>query len=305
MNYPGESIGKKIARARAYAWARYALPRRECSVLALCGPTAADIGLIQAYRITDDPSMVTLIDVDDAGLAVARQRWPGVKTFHGQAGEYVGTQAVDLAVMDFCGLLEGRDNLSALTALRGRLRLGSVVCLTYTRAHETRGSVTSTAMRYVKGFEDEDIGYIHNGRPGRVRDAVRAAYMAGARAGASMAVLAGAIGLPYVRRKGLKEGEMVVLYGGSIGYIGAGKTPMGMTMARIGKAYELYRGPRIRPIASGGSWICGDSSALSATKWADKIAAAGFDAAKALNVKPGTLAAWRAHRTMGTYAAAS
>lgn len=293
MSYAGESIAKKIARARAYEFAVKCLPadrRGRATVLALAGPEAGDLGPIRAFGVTDAPADVMLVDLEEGGLRCAAREWPGVHVFHGPLHEARPPWPVDLAVLDWCGHGDTPLACRSYRAISGRLRFGSVIVVTYLRGRESDYSSTKRAAR-VMARDSKRYRTIDN--------------LARIRPVAIACAVSEAMGLVAATEPrdvmGLRDRDPVLADWGSITYRGHA-SPMGIGIFTVRRKIDICRAwRREEPVCYMSNVQSSECDTPGLLREAERLAAAGVDAAAALAVSRGTLAAWKAHKTMGSY----
>lgn len=284
--YGGETISKKIARVRAYSLAHACMGGQpDGLLLALAGPEARDADVARAFWAIKGEHAL-FVDTEPDGLRVAQSKLPGCGTHLGYLKPGVVPGPVALAVLDFCGSVETKASREAMASLRGLLRRGSAVIVTYLRARErpwARRDRMLARFERSSGPADPPLASV-------VRSKV------------ALEGLAQAVGLPAVhmaRKFGrVRDNDLVLVPMFLIDYWSK-RSPMGMLVVVVRRWFEVRK---VKPPV----WVpsC-ESSPRELLSVADLLDKRGVDPSLALSVKPGTLAAWRAHRTMGTYGSAA
>lgn len=287
--YAGESLAKKIARVKLYLDISQHLPRDGTSrVVGLAGPEANDVSLCEAFNIAH-PSRICLADLDEEAVTVAKAR--GATTFHGPMHQMPHPEPVDLAVFDWCGYADSTHAISAYRAFK--YRVGSVICVTFARGREQTDSAPQEHLR--------DNAKIN-----------MPTTLDNARKVVAAKTISSALGIPILfwaqdsSAHSIKDSAPILHLVSILDYQGH-SMPMGMVALKISRKYEFMRRCRKGNDVSRSekiSWhppVKKNADVLECLRIADYLEEEGIDPAKALAVSPGTLAAWRAHRTMGTY----
>ena len=139
--YAGDSLAKRAVRFMMYMdcstfWHNGDFKPPTGLAVVLAGPEACELGSLR-YLLQWPAERTVFVDVDKRGLEVAKAKWKGVPTFHGSVGDFFQSNKEKVAFvhMDFNGHLT-EDAMAALRALRGRLTHRAFVALTVLRGRE-------------------------------------------------------------------------------------------------------------------------------------------------------------------------
>lgn len=140
--YLGESDAKRLARLMLYqrvAELQPSIPKSRQHVLTLCGPQPAEIGCLR-YLHELAPSQVTLVDTNPKGLEEAHTAWPGVNTHHGPIDEALDhtKRGVSFMNLDFMGYVND-DRLATVSKASKYMLPGGIVSYTFFRGREAPG----------------------------------------------------------------------------------------------------------------------------------------------------------------------
>lgn len=291
-SYAGESLEKKLARAQAYRIARKFLSPDvvgNARVVGLSGPHAHDVSLVRSFGISY-PERVSLADLDPRNAAAASAL--GAHGFCGPIEELPCTDLVDLAVFDWCGHADTETARRAYA--RFRYRSGSLIMVTQLRARETAKSETKVLGRLLRATVSREENWLKNWEPDWDRQAslTRVLYQA-----------CGLLPQGSVLNSKFKvrDRDLVLWPRATIRYCGH-SSPMLISLFQLRRAFEARRD---RTSMSYTAITISKATPSLAIDLSDELDHDGFDGAGALCVSRGTLAAWRAHRTMGTYAEAA
>lgn len=284
MSYAGDSIRKKYARGMCYLSAATRVQRLgNATVVALAGDEGADASIVRALRITTNPQKMLIVDIEKKGLDAARLRWPGIQTFHGWLHEAPLPNVVDLAVLDFCGSLDNHGVRAGISAFRGKLHPGAVVMVTICYGRDAK----SDAMKWAAAREEE------HGKKARIIGRMEWAHE----------IISGLLGIKTVNylkshwRKGMKESTPLTHMVDFKHYTGH-RMPMLAMVIQVGRWGMFHRRAVTTNCRFGDAKTAGKSQILSLARTAEET---GVSAADLLNVSAGTIAAWKAHETRGTY----
>jgi hypothetical protein len=324
--YAGESIAKKVARVRLYrrtreAWKAVGKDVKEARVMFLPGPEAAEVGALR-HILGVPPEHVVAIDRDAAAVQRAQEKWPGLHGIVGDLCDPRVNEAEEKAVrppgkcwsylysfihLDLMGNLS-RGSLRVYHEWIHRLDEGGVLAATYLRGREVGGSLASV--------EKERARKLNERRDDLDRDARRELYVLSADFDRAMSHLRP---LQRVYERTWNDGwpdpedpdpELSITRLVPIGTYAyrAEVSPMGVLVTQgltvfnynqpahkaMRRRHDVYTTSVIRKDPMIDLLTEADSLEKEFTKQ---------QVAEILNVTPGTLASYRAHRTMGTYAA--
>lgn len=337
--YAGESVAKKVARIRVYRRAKRlmraaGIDERSARYLALAGPEVNDVGCLR-FIMRARPENVLFVDEDDTGLKVAPEKWPGVLTYHGvlDARAVEPFDRIDCAVVDVCGHF---DRAAVSAALR-RLPPGGVIAYTILRARESRRANRrlATGVSVVRELLS-DIPSLADRVRGRdrTRSLVYLEMANDVLCGAHEVLYPPPTGAAWearrlfadavcaARRENLKDRCLV-----SAGWIEywSGNSPMAVAVWQLSRPIA----PRWRAELDRNGFRRGQTrrhqervivedsrdaessvghARVELLRELDALRGSGLDErelAEVAAVSPRTLAAWRAHRTMGTYGSAA
>lgn len=105
--YPGEAVGKKVARVRLYRRAEALFRtggRPKGWAVVLAGDQACEVWVLR-YLLQWDPSRVLFIDRRRKGPALVKKLWPEAVSFHGDIHDALNLcDSIGFAHLDFMGL---------------------------------------------------------------------------------------------------------------------------------------------------------------------------------------------------------
>jgi hypothetical protein len=314
--YHGESIAKKVARVRLYRRAREALKfrgvRGPIRAMFMPGPEAAEVGALKhilGVRAQD----ATAIDLDPACCSVARERWPGIQTLVEDVGDSAWFESAKIAPFNFVHLdLMGTlttDTIATYGYWAFLTELSGIFVTTYLRGREKTASMGNVlrcaAAEATKNIKRSGINtYVLSADP--------------ARASSHMVTLNDCFWALLYK---IEHGVFPALELDNIDYLESngiiftpiathcyksGPSPMGVlvtqkvfhTDLRL-ESYQQFISKRQRHTTSvlrldPMNELIAEAASLGKEFSGDQVA-------EILNVTPGTLAAWRAHQTRGTY----
>lgn len=286
--YGGETHAKRIARLRLYQqvqglW-RYLYPHYRSRVLVLTGDDAAEYGGLR-WLLNVQASRVVFCDKKPESAKVAHQRWPQAETFRGDIRDALDNLDEELGFLnlDLCGGKGDFDRVGndALVKAGRMCAMGGVVAYSFIRGREG-GS-------FLKDLQDGAFVGPANRIPGlSPMDENRfCAYSMWCEA---------ALGV------GRRHFERVFMckYDGGV-------TPMGVVAfqridpTNYSREHELY----IRETTARVEDIPDHDIPHRMRVLAFSLFNKGYTTSEIvgdiLNVNPGTIAAWKAHETRGTY----
>ena len=279
--YCGETDGKRLARAELYKtvvrWWESIPPSRSGYLFGLAGPTAHELGAWK-HILCWPAERCVVVDINPAGVDSAQQRMPGCIALCGDARDAIAamrTDAVSLAHLDFMG--HATDVVvDSLKSMSRRIVPGGMLALTYLSGRERSGSARWDEIRACGNAYRQTI-YGRNETP----------PSAVFRPGAYTA---------WVQRYAK---DIHPVFSGAYR---SRRSTMGVIMWR-----RDIRGERDRKRRPKFGHLEGGQHALRLRRevlgWVDR----GWPlapVAEIFNLAPATISAWRAHRTMGTYASA-
>lgn len=330
--YAGESLAKKVARVRLYKRTReffryFRLTPAKAVVMFLPGPDAAEVGAIK-HILGARPENVWGIDRDSEAIRTLRKRMPGANCVLGDLGDNdLIKRTVPKIHADFVHLdLMGNLSESSLHqyACWAQCSVGGIIAVTYLRGRERRFGGNNAAEPYREfgrsfarellptvGKEDRRIlradperALSHLLALGDMRT-FRAvlSFQASGQISAEEAK-----DILRSKRRLLEQLCPSVFTPVATYAYRAESSPMGVLVVNHIERATFTSPSYGRVLDGGGRFI---SSVIKKDPMDDLLAEADslqkeFDraaVAEILDVSPGTLASWRAHRTMGTYAA--
>lgn len=136
--YPGETDAKRLVRYLLYsrcATLEDAIGRIGGLSVVLSGPGACEIGCLR-HVLKRSPSTVFFVDKDQSGLAVAKHRWPNVRTYHGDIIRLLPQlHDVGFIHLDFMGMLN--DEVAKIISLAAQsLKPRGILAYTFLRGRE-------------------------------------------------------------------------------------------------------------------------------------------------------------------------
>lgn len=149
-SYCGESPGKKLARASLYSIvAEQFVHHSPGMFVALAGRGAMEVSMLRDY-LGLAPERVMFVDRVEDGLRCAAERWPGVRTFHGDLDEAIASLRGPLRFVhaDFMGLMSEKVAVSA-TRIFERLEKEGLFSLTYLRGRDKEGLLFGNETRHM------------------------------------------------------------------------------------------------------------------------------------------------------------
>jgi hypothetical protein len=136
---PPDTDEKRLARFYLYRKVRHLWevgdPLTGCAVV-LAGDEASEIGCLR-YYLKREPETTYFVDVDKAGLDLATSLWKGVRTFHGSISDAIPQIEDSFAFvnLDFCGFMR-EEIIQSLAGLAGKIPVYGVVSYTFLRSRE-------------------------------------------------------------------------------------------------------------------------------------------------------------------------
>ena len=306
--YKGDSTSKKLARLMLWlAVKKHLGPKFLTSkLLCLASREGGDISVLLGLGV--DPGNILPVERKSDDAKICQERWPDVKVICDDAFNVAEKRAQDLgaAFFDFCGPLDAKP-AEALALLARRMRSGSVLAFAGLRSRE-KNVVIKAYQRRARNREElhfsvnPEFWQTQNVKPGdfdcaRVR-AVQEHVMRklwGARVAPNLIAL-----LNYQSNTENSRGVPMT--------IGALKLTrhVGLTetqFKKIGLALEIQATEG--PLSEGFSFFGDYGSSGDCEDRERALALCRFmtskKAAALLNVSTGTIAAWKANQTRGTY----
>lgn len=140
--YIGETDAKRVARLQLYLRIQQLQSeevRKRGMVVVLAGPEAGEVGCLR-YLLNLDPRQVLFVDTDKNGLRVARSRWPGVATFNGDLLDAIQALKAPLAFanLDFTGVMKKKERRIVEEAALCTMK-GGFISYTYFTGREMPG----------------------------------------------------------------------------------------------------------------------------------------------------------------------
>ena len=319
--YGGESNAKKIARFRVWTTikggARQLLGKElgDCDIAVLSGPRGCDV--LVAYTLGADARRITAIDINDESLCSAYdhlrsfdERLSGAVRWRSDSFERVlSAEKFDIAFIDSCSpiLLLARKSIDSLmqNAMNNE---GQTI-----HGDPRRGSVKSVrrAIVYVGGMYGRDGRFMNggNGRP----DEKRAHQFFREANDVANAVCAEFIphrAYSYNSRRicddGKVRGTPMLYAGGTVAYQDTGYAPDRRRRRQTKSATKkCLRDAKRHAAEHGVDLVDGAGHDLDGIKLRDEAIEMGRvcsrTAARLLCIPEGTVRAWLAHDTRGTY----
>lgn len=293
-SYAGESRGKQAARVMMYMtvgawWMRCGVDRDKAAAVVVAGPDAHEVNCLR-WCLGLRPENVTFVDTDARGLREAERKWPGVRTFHGKLHNVPIPNGLRFCNVDLMGHFNSDADLALRHVGPALRKRGGVATFTYLRGREFRETPRLAHMRFAAAA---------------LRDALRTRPPPKDwREDGYRELVRGALGDATLwSRRPLQDIHGFDL--GSWAYH-SGRSPMGV----VGVGFDS----RFHATGSG-AWYAQDfrrcdfrrgrgADTLAVLEVADLFRKMGRGddlPAWLMGIPKGTLAAWRAHRTMGTY----
>jgi hypothetical protein len=297
--YAGETDAKRVVRYQLYRRVNDLLPgplKETGAVLALAGPRTGELGCLR-HLLGVKSTQVTLAESDPAhykGLAFAKRRWRGVRTYFGNIAEPLHKlqQPVSFLHLDMMGYLKNTDE--RLLRLAGHhVGPGGIVAYTFSRGREHPAHQISKHLR------------AHGARWKRIRDTE--GHKRKESAAVTVQKDAQRVQVYCSRIQQLLGGpqwELIFLlrYSGHrvpMCVVAFQNAPRDIRTTQWQKAYEWIptegaRGETVTKVGADEKLRAAALDLMYQQKTSQEIAAI-------LNVPMGTVAAWRAHLTRGTY----
>lgn len=161
MEYIGETDAKRLARWQLYNRVNALQPagvRKDSVAVVLAGPEAGEIGTLR-HLLKYTPQQVLFVDVDKTGLEVAKRRWRGVRTYHGDVVDALRQleQPISFLNLDFMGQVN-EARVEAFRAAAPWLVPGAVVSYTFFRGREMPGQgIWNDVLRVPVTREDRPL----------------------------------------------------------------------------------------------------------------------------------------------------
>lgn len=272
-NYAGDSPRKKVARM--LMWRGLSLcaqpPTPERPAFILCGE-GRDVPVLDAMGVARDS--VVLVDVDAAAVKRAIERYPGVRFAVGDIGA-MATESASCAMLDFCGVL----GQSTFDATRSWLKLGVPTCTNVAYGRDAREfTVTTNAIRSARAICMWNLDDVPRGYRRRAKGRLPLA---------AVKLLSQVANLESLLWSQLRVYQQcVVTYTGH-------KHPMTSTVFAFEKDGPSFQGVNLDKFDI--------EITPDAALW---LADHGVDVGcveRALQLRTGAVAAYKAHRTRGTY----
>jgi hypothetical protein len=301
--YKGESPGKKLARARTWSVISLHLGSRLRSggkIAVLASREGGDVATLLGLGVP--ASSIVAIDRDAEAAAACQARWPAVDVRVGDAfeiAEKMGGKCV-VAFFDLCGPLDGiacagftrvarrlpRDAILAVAGMRGRER--NIVVKRYAEQARKRESRAVVAHR-ARGHDIEDSAGMDLYRVRAVQDHLKRS-LAGVRVGPVCLTVVNyqssnsdSHGVPMtIGVFELRRGDLIERHDD-------------FARRMIGAEWEA-----VQKYGVGDFGRCTDADVRAA---ALSMRLNTQEVALALNINPGTVAAWKAHASRGSYGA--
>lgn len=310
-NYPGDCVTKKLARYNTYweikqIWEKSGTPKGW--VVLLAGDEAAEVGCV-LNLLRWPANHVIVVDLNPRGLHAAQERFPGVRTYQGNVLDVIEAlpeDSISLIHLDFQGHFK-ESEASFVRATRQKLRRGAF--LLYTFMHGRDKSKPYYAPTRVRGRtalgqlpEDErkalspreESKFVRaTGTMLRIMKAMSAdsgdvwgPFGINYNSGSPMELLALMYWPGFVKRMRKNKRR-----------VEAGKKPCVPDWY-----YEMFTTKpfRVPIVYTEDRHIRILALRLLSWPWPDRELTAK-EVAEILNIKKATVAAWKAHETMGTY----
>jgi hypothetical protein len=141
MPYPGDSDGKRLSRLALYLRCAdlFSLRGRPGGkALVLAGNDGADVPLLRRILRWPEEDIV-VVDYEAPGLLAAKEKAQKIITHQGDIRRVIPLAKWGFANFDFMGHLDGQTN-ECLKSVRSRTRIFGVVACTFFRGREKKGS---------------------------------------------------------------------------------------------------------------------------------------------------------------------
>lgn len=330
--YAGESIAKKIARVRLYRRAAYVLREirsgpHEGDHVVLAGPGASEVGCLK-HILRVQPERCLFVDYSLVGLAEAERKWPGVRTYDGNIADALREAGARgrlfrFVHLDFLGHLR-METMESIRQANIHLTEKAVVALTFLRGRESGKTPLWREINEVAPQMHEVMRRLADSQRSAVSDAITAldpvrmdgylmsltGFFYPEMLEAWRAAIEGRPSLFNRREPGGRpltdpeSGGMAPIFGAKYD---SGRSPMGVIavvrmlvgdLRRPKNAKMLFQAP-----PSEVAYTIREKSMSELVGVAVLLEAQyGREAAcEILDITPGTLAAWKAHHTRGSY----
>jgi hypothetical protein len=159
MAYSGESLQKKIVRALALGDAFQCWDSNpfndDAGLVVLPGPTCGDLEALSAFVpevISDAQHSIMFVDTDKNSILSATERYPKAFSYNGCLSDAVFPWKVRLGIADFCGSLEG-NNYRGLVNLVQNAVSPAVFIVTMSRGRESKSEISRVVKMVNKKTE--------------------------------------------------------------------------------------------------------------------------------------------------------
>jgi hypothetical protein len=276
--YRGDTLPKKIVRARVWETVHRKMRTfRNKRFLALAGHEAADVGV--AVALGAEPSNIVLVDKSKKAANSAQWRYPDVQVFTGELEDVLDKQQFDFAFLDFCSqMTDSTLTLAGLTVTECLLKSQGYLAVTFLCGREQPADPV-----YEKIFR------------------VQASLPEQNRAQLSRAVVVQREIQKRVRRSSITTVPIAHWFYNSDS--DKSHLQMGVYLCQVLSASRIDK-DKANEIANKARATTTFVSELSTTEMVDEIYRledAGLDPCLVLNMSKGTVAAYKAHATRGTY----
>jgi hypothetical protein len=311
--YKGESPSKKMARAKYWRAVKREMGDRfhTTTHVVLASREGGDISALKAFGVADS-NIVAVDRVQEAAEACAA-KWPGIEVVHGDIADVVEKRKdrVGSVLIDFCGpicaetVLTGRRVLRALNyksvfgwaLLKGREQGDVVVNDGSPMCRRERRAMLASNRNHLKKAPNTFRVMTEMMATGKV-SAKTLVSLSGEDVGDNMARVYAYLTAVHATRtdrwRGITEPKLLVLYQSQT----ATSRGVPMMMVMSVKHREDERGVN----------RAANPNVMKLNNMTDEMVrayavseAADADPALLLNIKPSTVAAWKAHATRGTY----
>lgn len=283
-SYRGDSCGKKIARAALYSqacrWMVAVGAKCDSKALVLCGPRAHEVPILKEILVWQGP--IVAVDLDVHGLSEAAKM--SAQIWHGDVREAIRHSKADafgFVHLDWTGPV-GDIETEAFLLAAARLRIGGVLAMTFLVGRDRTNRVAQYAQWLAQRcrrrrcncknqLKHDSRHFMWNAvrhllpQPGNWRRLFECRYNSGK---SPMMTVAFVLAPPFFERK------------------------FHEAMAKLPAPRHFYGALRFDPRSHGGALR---QMALSCADRDPTVASILFA------VSSRSIAAWRAHRTMGTY----
>lgn len=279
-NYKGDSPAKKVVRFKVWDLIADQLDAKG-RALVLAGPEGADIGVALSLGFT--PKQLTAVDNNKKCITATKWRYPQVRALHADVRDLVERESFNFIFLDLCGpLTEDSLKTAAHVAVNGLKATHGYLAFTFMCGRESPASPIHKAIFTWQAAMSKD------------RNKQRKKTIAQR---SRMKVVQSNL-LRLVRKSNCVIVPKEFWFYQS--EVGDGELPMGVFLCQVLPA-NRYAKDSSGTEANQANPLMHMVSGADLPSVASAVLKRGIDPTLGLNASKGTVAAWKAHATRGTY----